>query len=571
MRPPRKSASAPTTRQPRNAAAAGRQRKWHPRVFTGCLNCRKRHVKCDEQTPSCAKCARLNLHCTFSRTFVPLAVDHNVANNKTPATTLIMAGQGGGGPDMAGASSDDLDGVFDRAVPLPDEPPQSSFSQAVPTTDGMDVPSFQLCLPAQVQGDQNTMYYQHYLFTVSPLLIIFDTPCNSNPYRMLLSLVGDENSTLLQSTMEALGAMHLASVPQTEKRSGHRAAAIKLYANVVSRLRQALLSLDGQAASLELLAICLLLCMYEKMSATDASWKVHLRGASQIAQAMYSPGLTVANRNKSSALTLGSDNLPIRRFLVSLLSYLDVAASCATGEAPFIAGDYWETLGGGWQYNLGVPDFAASHCTANRELAQVRSAWSRLMSIQAEISSFAKLQRSGLDKQQKDAIHVDLVYRLKNWHDSAPNVFLQLENLNELPFDAKDSEIEILTVTACVESYAEACAIYLDRIASKRLQRAADDDDVKSAVDRVFTLTLNFSHGISQLAVVWPLLTAGIATVDQQQQELCRQKLNGMRNFGFKHVSRALETLEYCWRHVERYDNVDYDEFEAMLSSNLVP
>ncbi|KAM3432560.1 hypothetical protein MY4824_006518 [Beauveria thailandica] len=504
-----------------------------------------------------------------TRTFVPLAVDHDVAIKHT-ATTLTIAGQGSS-PDKAGASSDDLDGLFDWAVSLPSGLSQSSFAQAVLTTGSMDAPSFQLCLPAQVQGNQNTMYYQHYLFTVSTLLIIFDTPSNSNPYRMLLSLVGDECSTLLQSTMEALGAMHLASLPLTEKRSEHRAAAIKLYASVVSQLRKTLLLLDGQAASLELLAICLLLCMYEKMSATDASWKVHLRGASQIAQAMYSPGLTVANRNKSSALTLGNDNLPIRRFLVSLLSYLDVAASCATGEAPFIAGDYWETLGGGWQYNLGVPGFAASHCTANRNLAQVRSAWSRLMSIQAEISSFAKLQRSGLDKQQKDAIHVDIAYRLRNWHDSAPNVFLQLEGLNKLPLDAKDNEIEMLTVTACVESYASACAIYLDRIATKRLQRAADDDDIKSAVDRVFTLTLNFSHGVSQLAVLWPLLTAGIATVDQHQQELCRQKLTGMRSFGFKHVSRALETLEYCWQHMERYDNVNYAEFEAMLSTNLVP
>ncbi|KAK8149792.1 hypothetical protein G3M48_005545 [Beauveria asiatica] len=312
--------------------------------------------------------------------------------------TLQLDGKGDGirESSLAGASSDDLDGLFDWAVSLPGGLSQSSFAQAVPTTGSMDAPSFQLCLPAQVQGNQNTMYYQHYLFTVSTLLIIFDTPSNSNPYRMLLSLVGDENSTLLQSTMEALGAMHLASLPLTEKRSEHRAAAIKL--------------------------------------------------------------------NKSSALTLGNDNLPIRRFL-----YLDVAASCATGEAPFIAGDYWETLGGGWQYNLGVPDFAASHCTANRNLAQVRSAWSRLMSIQAEISSFAKLQRSGLDKQQKDAIHVDIAYRLRNWHDSAPNGFLQLEGLNKLPLDAKDNEIEMLTVTACVESYASACAIYLDRIATKRL------------------------------------------------------------------------------------------------------
>lgn len=530
---PRKPAAARSTRQSRNNAS-GRQRKWHPRVFTGCLNCRKRHVKCDEQTPSCANCTRLDMPCTFSLTFIPLSVDHN-SSSKSTDTTAGMSSQGTGNIDMLGTSSDEMDGYFEWCLSAPDPLPQlSPVGQAVPATGSREVPGLQLCLPAQVQCSQNAMYYQHYLFNVSTLLIIFDTPSNSNPYRMLLNLVGNENFGLLQSTMEALGAMHLASLPQTENRSKHCTAAINMYASVVTQLRQVLLSCKGQADSLELLAICLLLCMFEKMSATDASWKVHLRGASQIVQAMYSPGLPLASRDASKLLTLGNDKLPVRRFLVSLLSYLDVAASCATGEAPFIAGDYWETLGGGWQYNLGVPDFAATHCTSNRELAQVRSAWSRLMSIQAEIGSFANLQRSGLDKQQRDAIHGDLIYRLKNWHDSAPNVFLQLENLDGIPDGATDSEVDILTVTACVESYALACTVYLDRIATRSIKAAACGGEIKSAVDRVLMLTLNFSRGVNQLAVVWPLLTAGIATIDQRQQDLCRQKLTDMKRFGFK-------------------------------------
>lgn len=445
-----------------------------------------------------------------------------------------MASQGTSTSDLVAASSDNMSGYHEWNLSSLDPLSYLSIGQAAPVRDSMGGPLLQLSLPAQVQCSPNAMYYQHYLVTVSTLLIIFDTPCNSNPYRELLSLVGNEHSALLQSTMEALGAMHLAGLPQTQNRSKHRTAAINMYADVVTQLRQALILCKGQADSLELLAICLLLCMFEKMSATDASWKVHLRGASQIVQAMYSPGLTLANRDAKNSLTLGNEKLPIRRFLVSLLSYLDVAASCATGEAPFIAGDYWETLGGGWQYNLGVPDFAASHCTSNRELAQVRSAWSRLMSIQAEISSFAKLQRSGLDKQQKDAIHDDIVYRLKNWHDSAPNVFLQLEGLDGIPDGATDSEVDILTVTACVESYALACTVYLDRVATKSIQVIDCGGEIKSAVDRVLTLTLNFSRGINELAVVWPLLTAGIATVDQCQQDLCRQKLSGMQRFGFK-------------------------------------
>ena len=38
-----------------------------------------------------------------------------------------------------------------------------------------------------------------------------------------------------------------------------------------------------------------------------------------------------------------------------------------------------------------------------------------------------------------------------------------------------------------------------------------------------------------------------------------------------QHVSRVLDMLEYVWRHMALYGGVDYDELEAMLSSNLVP
>lgn len=32
-------------------------------AFTGCGNCRDRHVKCDLGTPSCKNCSRLKLEC----------------------------------------------------------------------------------------------------------------------------------------------------------------------------------------------------------------------------------------------------------------------------------------------------------------------------------------------------------------------------------------------------------------------------------------------------------------------------------------------------------------------------
>ncbi|XWW94593.1 hypothetical protein V2A60_002538 [Cordyceps javanica] len=510
------------------SATVKRQRKWHPRVFTGCLDCRQRHVKCDQQMPSCANCTRLNRKCTFSLTFVPLSVigyPPSECSEDFPPTKSRRPTD----PVDEEAADDTGDNYFPWHPESTDQLAlqQPSDHQIVQASRCRDGP------PAHFQS-QSDMYYQHYLVTVSTLLIIFDTPSDSNPYRTLLRHVGGEHADILQGTMEALGAMHLSQLPQAQNRAHHRKAAVSMYANIVTQLRRALAAEAAQPASLDLFAVCLLLCMLEKMSATDASWKVHLRGAGSILRSMYSPSPATDDQKTNTLLMLSSEALPIRRFLVSLMSYLDVAASCATGEAPILPGDYWETLGGGWQYNLGVPDFTTELYTDKRVLAQVRTAWSRVMSIQTDISIFAKLRRTGLCPQQRDTMYNDLIHRLKNWHDSAPDAFLQLESLDGIPQGASDDQVRTLTITSCVQSYALACAVYLERVDSRSTRSPDPNGEMQSVVDRTLTLTLNFSRGLNQLAVVWPILTAGIATIDPYKQDRCRMKLNDIKCFGFK-------------------------------------
>ncbi|OAQ71712.1 C6 transcription factor [Purpureocillium lilacinum] len=614
------SAAAPTTAAAASTSTASsttnppaRQRKWHPRVFTGCVNCRRRHVKCDERTPSCSNCTRLHLACNFDRRFVFKAArparavqpeqqspgpSQQPQQTQLPVDAAIEAGAEA--PDerpasaSSGASSGSgkaVDGIvageLSLSVPASSVVPAGgsivSFADAdagglrifttgiVPSTG--PVTGLESCFrvttpdPAAHINSYDDLYYHHFLNTVSTYLIIYDTPSNSNPYRMLPALVG--NSGLLQDTMRALGAMHLSGLPQAQNRTIHRNAAMNMYGSVVTRVRS-LVSSSQTTPNLELLATTLLLCMFEKMSSADSNWKIHLSGAGHIFKSMYSPRPALPGGDSLDGLAV-SNTLPLRRFLVSLMSYLDLAASCATGEAPLIAGNYWETLGGGWEYNLGVPSFATSRQPADRTMAQLRNSWSRLMSIQLEICRFSGMIRDGIDDRQKELMHSDIQYRIRNWHESAPDVYLRLEGLNEMPADASPEEAETLTAAACVLGYALGATVYLERTVTRRVGSAAFDPVIKQAVDRMFTLTFNFSSGITQLANLWALLTAGIATVDPEQQNRLRERLMGMRNFGFKNVYRVLDTLEYSWEHMKLYGGVDYDEFEAMLASNLVP
>lgn len=548
--------------------APARQRKWHSRVFTGCVNCRRRHVKCDERTPSCSNCARLSLPCNFDRKFVFKAVKPTgpsgprgdktgkaASPTSSEARVSSRSGSASSGEDAGDECRTrdffptDAVAVRGSRSPLGTKSPSSiSFiSEDFPFNHKQHSfpgkrqyatsPAYHFVaphLPQQLDSNDN-LYLHHFLETVSSYLIIYDTPSNSNPYRQLPGLMS--NSGLLRDAMKALGAMHIAGLPETRNPRVHRSAAMKAYGNVVTQLRDTVAFKQGQP-TLELLATTLLLCMFEKMSSLDASWKIHLVGAAQIFQSLYSPrvGLPSTPTGSSDNMELFgvAHTLPLRRFLVSLMAYLDVAASMATGEGPLIQGDYWETFGGGWEYNMGVPSFAKARSPADRTMAQIRQSWSRIMSIQTDISNFVKIEREGLPQNQRDMYYNDLSYRLRNWRDSAPDIYLRLERLNSMPADATPEEFETLTAASCIQIYALSCSVYLERVMTRRIGNAATNPTIAAAVSRILTLIFNFQSGINQLAVLWPLLTAGIATVDSVQQNHIRERLNAMKGFGFK-------------------------------------
>ncbi|KID98203.1 Zn(2)-C6 fungal-type DNA-binding domain protein, partial [Metarhizium majus ARSEF 297] len=550
------------------ASAPVRQRRWHSRVFTGCINCRRRHVKCDEGAPSCSNCTRLNLPCNFDRKFVFKAVRHAgppgpkadkrakvaAASSEPRASSRSdSASSGEDGSDEASAQeSSSIDGVAVTSImsPAGSKTPSSSLSfisedfacnykhARFPVKGQYMASPVYWCeatdVPRQI-GFNDNFYLRHFLETVSSYLIIYDTPANSNPYRQLPSLMS--NSGLLRDVMKAFGAMHIAGLPETRNRQVHHSAAVKAYGNVVTQLRDTVAFNQGHP-TLELLATTLLLCMFEKISSNDASWRIHLAGAAQIFQSLYSPrvGPPSSPTAKSSGMDLSSvsHTLPLRRFLVSLMAYLDVAASLATGDGPLIQGDYWETFGGGWEYNMGVPSFATVRSPTDRTMAQIRQSWSRIMSIQTDISKFVKMERGGLPQHQKDMYYNDLSYRLRNWQESAPDIYLRLHQLDSMPADATPEEFETLTAASCIQIYSLSCAVHLETVKARRIGNAATDPTVAAAVSRILTLILGFQSGINQLAVLWPLLTAGIATVDPGQQQSIRERLAAMRGFGFK-------------------------------------
>lgn len=535
-----------TPRARRQSPCASRRRKQHLRVFTGCAPCRRRHVKCDEHAPSCTNCTRLSLCCNYNRDFsfrITLPDDYqqskksrglrlvnefcdNEGHEQLPSHMMMMS------PNTHSESTEES----------PRAPLYNDAVDFQEVTEDLGLPGIIDISVSPIYAletfltpnptDYSMLYYNHFLTTVSRILIIYDTPSNSNPYRSFPRLAG--SSGVLQKAMIALGAQHLASLPGTQDTKCHQRAAMGAYAEAVSQLKDHILG-DQLSSKLESLSTSLLLCLFDQISSAGSEWRIHLMGACQVFESIYESRPTASDEGIGNQSFTNS----MRRFLVSLLSYLDIAAACATGEGTLIQGYYWEKCAGDWEYNLGTPSFYIADNEADRVLSQLRHSWTRVMAILADISKFAKT-RQHLSDHQREMLREDLAHRIKCWHNSAPNIYARLSQLDEIPIDSSDRDIEDLTAAACIQTYAYACMIYLRRVSIQRLSDPSTDPELRLPVDQILRLCLNFSDGLNRMALLWPLFTAGAALADEHQQALVRESLVQMKCFGFK-VCRATE------------------------------
>ncbi|KAG9952078.1 hypothetical protein KCU81_g1315, partial [Aureobasidium melanogenum] len=65
-------------------------RRFHRKSRSGCLHCKKRHIKCDEGRPICANCQRASVVCTYDQLKVPTSPAHSSSLSPgSSASTLV--------------------------------------------------------------------------------------------------------------------------------------------------------------------------------------------------------------------------------------------------------------------------------------------------------------------------------------------------------------------------------------------------------------------------------------------------------------------------------------------------
>jgi hypothetical protein len=305
------------------------------------------------------------------------------------------------------------------------------------------------------------------------------------------------------------------------------------------------------------------------MDSQHQNWDVHLKGAREIYNLLFYPHTSNAARE---AQRIAEINHPLRSFLVSLLSYLDVAGACARPGGTVVTGSYWKTLGGGWEYNLGIPSLSTSPLPDDPRLLELRQAWSTMMEVQAAISTFAR------DKEWMSPVHQDMVYKkifhqLVVWRESTP-ISLQLlgdmdlddETLRKFPYP------DMLEYVGCVEAYEKATFIHLHQIAGAgRPGWITDRTYLDMLITRVLTLIRKLSKDVGQLAVLWPLFIAGQETRKEDEQLYVQQTMHELKRFGFRNVDKALELLEGVWFKRRAFPEGWTETLEEIQTNILLP
>ncbi|PVH82288.1 hypothetical protein DL98DRAFT_570551 [Cadophora sp. DSE1049] len=349
--------------------------------------------------------------------------------------------------------------------------------------------------------------------------------------------------------MKALGALHLANTSDGESRRRHLQSAMTMYGSIIRNVRDRSTT-SSSKLGLPDMATSLLLCLFEMMDSRTDGWKVHLLGASNIYNLLFSPDSSAGDNSTYDDDGDLETTHPVRRFLVSLLAYLDVAGSCATGSRTLVRGDYWESHGGGWEYNLGVPSFS-HNLNDNGTLGQIRQSWSRLMSIQADISNFAQTKRQGMSKGRHEITRHDLESRLVRWRLNAPNCFASFAEREDV--DTGDEEWYLQEAMGFVEAYEKATIIYLHKVCTTGQARPASTaNQIQGAVRRILVLAEKYCTGVVQLGMPWALFMAGTEVNSPSEQEFVRQKFVDMARFGMMNARKALDALECTWLERER-------------------
>ncbi|KAK2033493.1 hypothetical protein LX32DRAFT_73146 [Colletotrichum zoysiae] len=520
----------------------------HTRSKAGCLSCRRRRKKCDEQLPVCGDCRRLRLECCPPSIGIGIEAEQVAHTPETLALSDPEAGSNAiavavsqlrvdASPEWASAVADvfqdhilsiqfvdwialienehksprsELANLANSAalvdLPIPfatdDEAGRATFLPPTALNNMIGIAPFSL--KDWSFGQRHLL--NHFMQSVSRALVV--VPDEENPFLRYVVPMVTENA-MVRHALLALSACHLARVYPVFRQDLllHRSLAMQA-------LRSDLVYPDSPEGGL---VTTLLLCLTEICEGDSRTWALHLFGAKALLDHI-------------DADSLGKQPL---QSMVELYNYLCCVTSATSDDVPPML-----------ENNLS--DDAAIH--------PLFGAAAHLYAILPSISQLGKDVALGLSPAQ------DLQLR-------AQDVELTIQSW--APLEATGSSRYLVEIRAAAFATQWALILRLSQITKKLLN---SDLKIKKATNNILSAISLIRPGSEVEAhILFPLFMAGVGSVTKPNRLSVEYRLKIMETtVGFGNVSVAHNLLDELWRRSNEGKAVDWEDLKGSDWASLV-
>ncbi|XHF98554.1 hypothetical protein AWENTII_002103 [Aspergillus wentii] len=247
------------------------------RATTGCLICRRRHVKCDEARPQCGPCAKGQRACVY-------ALRRSLRDVAGPGTPDSLPSDQLGPKSQIKASTESP--VTSRAAPLRWFQPSATDATTGEEVRNGNVLQRDSEIESPPLSDVEHHLFRHFVRVSSKLLDFHDPEIHfaTTVPHMALRNLG------LMKALLGLSARHLSLGPATTELDGReyiidRNLAVQYYLDALDYLNTA-----SYPHSLDLVATAILISTYEMIDGSNRNWERHLKAVYWMQQSQANDG-----------------------------------------------------------------------------------------------------------------------------------------------------------------------------------------------------------------------------------------------------------------------------------------
>ncbi|KAG9689806.1 hypothetical protein KCU95_g9364, partial [Aureobasidium melanogenum] len=557
---------------------------------TGCSECKRKRVKCDEGKPSCGRCKRHPERCSYElklswtqgrpfkkpRTKEPWVInlDAKVATSDSDAIQPSAAQSEGETTDKAISTTEpqllqisdhpqnpeietsNALQPFDDSIGLDDYQDNVFFPEDSTLADAnlVDLPSDLDFEPADETIERNVslLPFQHYTPpTLPPSLSQYPLLCPSespNAYFFLHHYITHTSLTLFPlmapsihqqvltvaaQTPHLLSAALALSCDQVRRLRGNDSIELQNRASfflrkAITGLRKAMND-PTEAPAFSTICTVLFLCTNEVMAGNTMAMRTHLNGAE------YLLSLALGKSRHEAVADLDDQKL----FLIRWFAVVDIFASIMSLDKTTSSdGQFWSI---GAPSSTPSPQYIDEFVGFSLELMPVLARIGRMARLQRRRKSLGSSLGSGYAEMADD---LDMLL--------ADNILLTEQQLSLLFTRASSPSLShtqdpVLVVEAVYvhQMFVHAALLHLYR----RVQELPELDP-KPAVALASMLDLLGKlrpESPANVLILWPLFTAGCEAEDPQLRGYIEACMNRIRNYGWGNADAASAALRAYW------------------------